>query len=169
MNLKWNISHLSLLISSYRSSMNLFKYISSKNVLFYWLRKKWYNKKRINLFNDNSWNIELSEFVNRSFFVFITTTNMSQKKEECVPGDYIKIQVTVYTIFLQNNSTIRLVDFIFLYYEKSLQSTKIVTDQRKSVIPGDLFHILNQINRLYNLPAKEQLFSRPKKKNKMNE
>jgi hypothetical protein len=94
---------------------------------------------------------------------------MSQKKEECVPGDYIKIQVTVYTIFLQNNSTIRLVDFIFLYYEKSLQSTKIVTDQRKSVIPGDLFHILNQINRLYNLPAKEQLFARPKKKNKMNE
>lgn len=35
------------------------------------------------------------------FVSFLSTTIMSQKKEECIPGDCTNIKVTGYAIFLQ--------------------------------------------------------------------
>jgi hypothetical protein len=72
---------------------------------------------------------------------------MSQKKEECIPGDCTIIKVTDYAIFLQND---------FQKFPARIKIDDKWTYQRKSVIPGDLFRILNHINRLYNLPMNEQ-------------
>ena len=74
-------------------------------------------------------------------------TNRSQKKEECIPGDCSRFQVTDYAIFLPD-------DCFQLPARNSIDV--YCTYQRKSVIPGDLSRNLNQTNRLYNLPMKRQ-------------
>ncbi len=121
----------------------LFCFTLQIKIRFLLIEKKNTYHTRWYMFNDNSKNIK--RFV--LFFVFNPlTTNMSQKKEECIPGDCTIIKVTDYAIFLQNHFQISGSDLIEDKW----------TYQRKSVIPGDLSRILNHINRLYNLPMNEQ-------------
>ena len=92
---------------------------------FYFISKRMTNTRMTHerdLFNDNS--------KNRQRFgegkgwqlarCWWRTTCGSQKKEECVPGDYARIQVTGCTTFLLTNGILRLVFFSFSSWNSSI-------------------------------------------------